>query len=125
MAILGSQPGVEVTIKSNGMELTEYEDGNDKADGPLAEKTIIRYIETIPEFSFSIHLAVRKGTQFHCDYLNFHCKVDGVNITNPLFHSENICEKGLSWDNSYLEAPDETEQICRKTYGFKQIETGE
>jgi len=125
MAIVGSQPRIEVTIKSNGTTLTEYENNNDEADGPLAEKTVVRYIETVPDVSFSIHATVRKGTPFNCDYLFFGCQVDGVFVTPSLCDDNLSHEKDWSRNESYLTTRDETRQLYRRSYKFKEIETGE
>ncbi|OBT76398.1 hypothetical protein VF21_03624 [Pseudogymnoascus sp. 05NY08] len=80
MAILEAVPGVDVSILINGQLIEEHIDADEEVEGPLAPKTVVRYIEAISDAEFAVKASVlpafRENKQA-VDDLVFHVKVDG------------------------------------------------
>lgn len=54
MAVIDAVPGVEACILINGRPVEEYVDSGEEIDGPLASKTVVKYIEAISDAEFTI-----------------------------------------------------------------------
>lgn len=55
MAVNDAVPGIEVSILINGKPVEEYEDSGEEIDGPLASKTVVKYIEALSDTEFTIN----------------------------------------------------------------------
>ncbi|KAL5346136.1 hypothetical protein ACLOAV_009169 [Pseudogymnoascus australis] len=97
MAILDALPGVEVSILTNGQSVEEYVDADEVVDGPLASKTVVKYIEAISDAEFTVKRTVLDSFRLHkqkVDDLLFQVKLDGK------------WAAGSYWENASLFAPD-------------------
>ncbi|KFY91498.1 hypothetical protein V498_05436 [Pseudogymnoascus sp. VKM F-4517 (FW-2822)] len=97
MAILDTLPGVEVSILTNGQTVEEYVDADEVVDGPLASKTVVKYIEAISDAEFTVKRTVLDSFRLHkqkVDDLLFQVKLDGK------------WAAGSFWENANLFAPD-------------------
>lgn len=80
MAVIDTVPGVNVSIWIDGKPVKEYEDASEEADEPLAAKTAVRYIESISDTEFAIHVSVLPTFEGHRqtnDDILVKAKVDG------------------------------------------------
>lgn len=80
MAVVDAVPGVEVSIWINGQPVTEYEDVGEEVDGPMAPKTVVKYIEAISDTEFGVNVSVLPIFKEHKqtkDDLLIKAKVDG------------------------------------------------
>lgn len=124
MAILEAQPRIQVTIRSNGTDFAEYIDENDQADGPLSEKTVVRYIEIAPDVPFSIRTSVSKGCTFNSSYIVFHVYIDGVWTSGSLCPDMSLAGTNWVWDINHRGSLDERGNYCTSAFNFREIEIG-
>ncbi|KAI9730149.1 MAG: hypothetical protein M1818_008243 [Claussenomyces sp. TS43310] len=83
MAVLDSIPGIKVCIRVAGEELREYEPKHDRVEGPLAEKTVIKYIEAVSDAEFDIKISVDKSYKMNCHHITFDIYIDGKAVRSP------------------------------------------
>lgn len=80
MAVIDAVPGVEVFVCVDAQPVKEYEDADEVIDGPLASKTVVKYIEAISDTQFTIKVTVHPAFDEHRrtrDDLLTIAKVDG------------------------------------------------
>lgn len=80
MAILDALPGVEVSILINGQSVEEYVDAGEEVDGPLASKTVVKYIEAISDAEFAVKASVLPAFRVHMQAMSdlaFQVYIDG------------------------------------------------
>jgi hypothetical protein len=95
MAIHDDLPGIEVTVKSNGYPLLEYDTENDRPSHRdisvrLHEENWTRtnYIESFTGGEFSIGVAIHPGHTLDCPNIGFKVVVDGVKASEPLLRPQ-------------------------------------
>ena len=71
MAVLDSLPGLAVSVAVAGNELPEYECRDEEPDGPLANKTVLRYVESISDAEFVINFRISPPFQLGLPALHF------------------------------------------------------
>ncbi|ELR02078.1 hypothetical protein VC83_08547 [Pseudogymnoascus destructans] len=80
MAVIDAVTGLEVSIWINGQPGKEFEDASEEVDGPLASKTVVKYIEAISDTEFGVKVSVLPTFEEHRqteDDLVVLAKVDG------------------------------------------------
>ncbi|TGO36562.1 hypothetical protein BHYA_0121g00230 [Botrytis hyacinthi] len=83
MVVLDRLPGLDVTIRVNGVQAQEYDDDEDieVGPGPVGEhqalRTVSKYIEAIDGAEFSIICALLPKLKFNAPNLRVHVSVDG------------------------------------------------
>ncbi|KFX99241.1 hypothetical protein V490_01888 [Pseudogymnoascus sp. VKM F-3557] len=80
MAVIDEVPGLDVSIWMNGQPVKEYEDAGEEIDGPLASKSVVKYIEAISDTEFAVNFSVLPVFKEHRqtkDDLLFKAQVDG------------------------------------------------
>jgi hypothetical protein len=87
MAVLDSLPGLAVSVSVAAKELPEYECRDEKPSGALANKSVLRYIESISDAEFVINFQVSPPFQFGCAALDFKVCIDGHRVKGM------ICDK--------------------------------
>jgi hypothetical protein len=90
MAVLNSLPGLAVSVSVAGKELPEYEHREDESDGPLANKTVLRYIESISDAEFAINFRISPPFQLDCYALNFRVSIDGKRVRGKICGQDKI-----------------------------------
>ncbi|KFY08056.1 hypothetical protein V492_06572 [Pseudogymnoascus sp. VKM F-4246] len=65
MAVIDAVPGLEISVCINGQPVNEYEDSGEEIDGPLASKTVVKYIEATSDTEFTIKGTVRPAFDEH------------------------------------------------------------
>lgn len=81
MAVIDAVPGVKVSICINGQPVEEYEDSGEEIDGPLASKTVVKYIEAISDAEFTINTTALPAFEKHRktrDDILVDTKIDGT-----------------------------------------------
>ncbi len=100
MAVLAEVPGLEVTIRIDGVDLQEYEDDEEQevAGGPIAEyqasRTITKYIESISDKEFAIQIKLLPGFPMTSATLETPIHIDGKLMITPVFQK-------ISFPSSY------------------------
>ncbi|KFY34976.1 hypothetical protein V494_06311 [Pseudogymnoascus sp. VKM F-4513 (FW-928)] len=80
MAVIDAVPGLEVSVCINGQPVNEYEDSGEEIDGPLASKTVVKYIEATSDAEFTINVTIDPAFDAHRgtrDDLLVDAKIDG------------------------------------------------
>lgn len=84
MAILDALPGLSVSISIAGKDLPEYENRDEEIHGPLATKTVLRYIQSISDSEFVINFRISPPFQLDCPVLEFRVSIDGTPIRGAI-----------------------------------------
>ncbi|KAI1767066.1 hypothetical protein GGR53DRAFT_483821 [Hypoxylon sp. FL1150] len=96
MAVLQDQPGIVVTVRTNGMDCVEYDDPDDsKLQLERPFPTAFKYVESLDDSEFTIHMKV--DSSYDWSYkkhsLKFMVYVDGKYVSGVIL-SRGICQEG-------------------------------
>ncbi len=126
MAILEDVPGIKITVRVEGVDCTEYDDTNaDNAQEPYP--TSSRYIESIDDATFSIHLEMDSayiwGYKTHI--LTFKAKADGKQLHTKVLKERHLTKGcGISKiSDAYLRT--KTGDWIVREPRFSSVNTGE
>lgn len=84
MVTLSRLPGISATVHAGGRALQEYDDVDESADSSLADISVIKYIEAIPDSIYSIKLEVTDNYQFDSPNISLRTLVDGHFVLEPV-----------------------------------------
>ncbi|TGO68181.1 hypothetical protein BELL_0843g00030 [Botrytis elliptica] len=104
MAVLDKLPGVEVTIRVNGVQAQEYDDDEDIEAGPgrsgeyQALRTVSKYIEAIDGAEFSIVCTLLPKFKFRAPNLQADVSVDGNYSQGKIIAPEEIGKSPTQFD---------------------------
>ncbi|KAI9802775.1 MAG: hypothetical protein M1833_001374 [Piccolia ochrophora] len=87
MAILDK---IEVTVRSSGQVLKEYEDDD---NDPESRKMVTRYIEAVSNAEFSVHLNMGPRQKFNYDSITYRVHIDGIFAVGVVVHESGKARK--------------------------------
>ena len=128
MAVIDEVPGVEVSILIDGQPVEEYEDTDEKVNGPLASKTVVKYIEVISDTEFTISFAVLPAfwEYIRTGYdLCFEATVDGQRVgghARDFAKTDTSCPWNSQMGGVYCE--DASGRATVKVFKFAAIQIG-
>ncbi|KFY49060.1 hypothetical protein V495_00779 [Pseudogymnoascus sp. VKM F-4514 (FW-929)] len=99
MAVIDTVPGVEVSILINGQPVEEYVDSGEEIDGPLASKTVVKYIEAISDAEFIIKASALSAFYQHRktkDDILVGVEIDGARVRG-CFQRHAKSKKSAPW----------------------------
>lgn len=124
MAILNSIPGLAVSVAVAANELPEYECRDEEPQGPFANKTVLRYIESVSDAEFVIKFQISPPFQLGCAALHFKVCIDGHPVKGTICKNSRVKHghwaRALSGDRTALE---DGRGELRK-FKFASIKTG-
>ncbi|TGO24900.1 hypothetical protein BPAE_0092g00190 [Botrytis paeoniae] len=104
MAVLDKLPGLEVTVRVNGVQIQEYDDDEDVDIGPgpsgehQALRTVSKYIEAIDGAEFSIICTLLPKLKFNAPNLRARVSVDGNYAQGRIITPEYIGRFSVQFD---------------------------
>lgn len=122
MAIIGTVPGIEISILVRGTRATEYA-APEADDTEQTSPTITRYIEAIDDAEFDVHYEISNDYEwgFRGHALCLKLWVDGKRMCGTALNQP-PCPYGSKFEN--IRWCSETKEWRRETFRFAVISTG-
>jgi len=119
MAITHTVPGLEVTVRSDKADLTEYPHGQ-----PIDRTvpTIAKYVECFTNAEFSIQIQLRAPFKFPSSKITIKVQIDGERVPGVILRKEWYEKNGKKLDSFVEDAVEESRhKFLTKGFRFAEI----